>query len=231
MGLIPAAFAAGATAYFLRPAAPPEPAPEQVSAAGATAPGGARAGGAHAPSSGRVVESSARAGAPGTAGPGGETGLWAYPLQNIKNTVTSCYGVRKLPTEEAPRMHKGLDLRAREEVHVAAIGPGRITHAGPARGYGNLVLIQHLGGWESRYAHLSSVRVRKGQIVPKGHALGYVGMTGHTFGPHLHFEVKKHGRLVDPLPLLLCTGRPVQHDCGPVPPVCPKASTVQPVDP
>ena len=79
---------------------------------------------------------------------------------------------------------------------------GTVTPAGPAGTYGNLVVMRHADGSETRYAHLATVAVRPGDRLDAGQPLGTVGATGRVTGPHLHFEVRVGGRAVDPEPLL-----------------------------
>jgi len=81
---------------------------------------------------------------------------------------------------------------------VQASGGGTIVHAGPAGTYGNLVVIDHGGGLETRYAHLDRIDVAKGQAITPGQTLGTVGATGRVTGPHLHFEVRRDGQPIDP---------------------------------
>jgi len=131
----------------------------------------------------------------------------------VPGAPSSPFGRRTDPIDGDPRFHAGVDLSAPEGTPVGATAPGRVRFAGPAGGYGNLVIVdhgEHDGGVESRYAHLASVAVRPGQRVAAGETVGAVGMTGRATGPHLHFEVRDGGRPVDPLgarsPLKFSTG-------------------------
>jgi murein DD-endopeptidase MepM/ murein hydrolase activator NlpD len=102
------------------------------------------------------------------------------------------------------RMHTGVDFPVPAGTRVAAAGRGVTTFAGwSSGGYGNLVVIRHRLGFESWYAHLSSVTSWPGERVVGGTRIGYVGSTGHATGPHLHFEVRVGGQPIDPLPRLL----------------------------
>ena len=102
------------------------------------------------------------------------------------------------------RMHTGIDFAAPMGTRVGAGGRGTVSYAGwNSGGYGNLVVIQHRLGFESWYAHLSSIAVRSGQAVSGGSRVGYVGSTGRSTGPHLHFEVRSGGSPINPLPYLL----------------------------
>ena len=102
------------------------------------------------------------------------------------------------------RPHHGLDFPAPTGTAVTAGGVGVVRSAGwNAFGYGNVVVVSHRLGFESWYAHLSSIAVVPGQTVSGGVLVGRVGSTGQSTGPHLHFEVRQNGTPVDPLPLLL----------------------------
>jgi murein DD-endopeptidase MepM/ murein hydrolase activator NlpD len=98
------------------------------------------------------------------------------------------------------RFHTGLDYRASTGTPVSSAAAGRVTHAGwSTGGWGYLVGVAHAGGTETFYAHLSRVSVRVGQRVAVGQRVGTVGSSGHSTGPHLHFEVHVRGAAVDPL--------------------------------
>jgi peptidoglycan hydrolase-like protein with peptidoglycan-binding domain len=102
------------------------------------------------------------------------------------------------------RMHTGLDFPASSGSAVGAAGRGTVKFAGwNTGGYGYLIVITHRLGYESWYAHLSRIYVSPGQYVVGGNRIGAVGSTGHSTGPHLHFEVRHNGRPVDPTPMLL----------------------------
>ena len=114
--------------------------------------------------------------------------VWPVP-----GPVTSPYGMRW------GRMHEGIDIAAPMGAPVRAAAAGQVIYAGWMGGYGNLVVIDHGGGLATAYAHLSSIAVSLGQAVSQGDLVGAVGSTGHSFGPHLHFEVRVNGAAVDPL--------------------------------
>jgi peptidoglycan hydrolase-like protein with peptidoglycan-binding domain len=109
------------------------------------------------------------------------------------------------------RFHAGIDLPAAPRAPVMAAGAGCVVWAGWRRGgWGKLVTIAHTRGVRSMYAHLSRVEVRLGECVPAGARIGLVGTTGHSSGPHLHFELRLHGAAIDPLTALPAAGsRPV----------------------
>jgi murein DD-endopeptidase MepM/ murein hydrolase activator NlpD len=101
-------------------------------------------------------------------------------------------------------LHSGIDFPAPEGTPVGAAGVGSVIFAGyNSGGYGNLVVVQHRLGYTSWYAHLSSIAVSSGQAVNGGTRIGYVGSTGNSTGPHLHFEVRRYDTPIDPAPLLL----------------------------
>jgi murein DD-endopeptidase MepM/ murein hydrolase activator NlpD len=116
--------------------------------------------------------------------------------------ATSGYGERIDPIHHTAGMHPGQDLAAPTGTRVGAARGGEVVHAGPAGTYGNLVILRHEDGFETRYAHLSEVHVKKGDHVDTGQDVGAVGTTGHSTGPHLHFEIRKEGKALDPKPYL-----------------------------
>jgi murein DD-endopeptidase MepM/ murein hydrolase activator NlpD len=97
------------------------------------------------------------------------------------------------------RMHEGLDLGAAYGTPIAAAAAGVVIYAGWEGGYGNLTVIDHGGGLATAYGHQSRIAVSVGQSVAQGEIIGNVGSTGHSTGPHLHFEVRVNGQAVDPL--------------------------------
>jgi murein DD-endopeptidase MepM/ murein hydrolase activator NlpD len=111
----------------------------------------------------------------------------------VSGPVVSPFGIRW------GRMHTGIDIGVAYGTPIHAAASGRVIYAGWMDGYGNLVFIDHGGGISTGYAHQSSIAVSNGQTVTQGQVIGYVGCTGHCFGPHLHFEVRVNGAPVDPL--------------------------------
>jgi murein DD-endopeptidase MepM/ murein hydrolase activator NlpD len=97
------------------------------------------------------------------------------------------------------RMHEGIDLGAAYGTPIGAAAAGTVIYAGWLGGYGNLTVIDHGGGIATAYGHQSRIAVSVGQQVARGEIIGYVGSTGHSTGPHLHFEVRVNGQAVDPL--------------------------------
>ena len=97
------------------------------------------------------------------------------------------------------RMHSGVDMRARYGEPIYAAADGRVTFSGRHGGHGNYVKLRHSGGLESGYAHMSRIAARSGQTVRRGQIIGYVGSTGLSTGPHLHYELYRGGRAINPL--------------------------------
>jgi murein DD-endopeptidase MepM/ murein hydrolase activator NlpD len=120
----------------------------------------------------------------------------------VAGRASSGYGARFDPIQHKEINHPGFDLAAPTGTTVDAAASGTVTHAGPAGTYGNLVIIKHADGVETRYAHLSATSVKEGDHVDAGQPIGAVGTTGYSTGPHLHFEVRKDGKPIDPAPLL-----------------------------
>jgi murein DD-endopeptidase MepM/ murein hydrolase activator NlpD len=116
--------------------------------------------------------------------------------------VTSAFGLRRDPLDGTRRQHDGVDLDAPAGSTIRSLQPGVVTFAGEARGYGNLVIVDHGEGLETRYAHCDRLDVAVGQRVGGGEALATVGATGRATGPHLHLEVRRDGAPTDPLPWL-----------------------------
>ncbi|MEX1256243.1 MAG: M23 family metallopeptidase [Gemmatimonadota bacterium] len=122
------------------------------------------------------------------------------PRIPVESAVTSPFGVRW--SGVLPRVHRGVDLRAAQGTPVHPMASGRVRFAGWMEGYGNVVWLDHPGGVLSAYAHLSEIHVTQGAPVEEGALLGLSGSTGTVSGPHLHFEVWKGGRPVDPIAYL-----------------------------
>ena len=112
--------------------------------------------------------------------------------------VSSGFGTRVHPILGEVRMHTGLDYAAGTGVPIKASGSGIVIWAGPRGGYGNAVIIDHRNGLATLYAHQSRVNARVGQKVSTGQVVGFVGQTGMSTGPHLHFEVREMGAPIDP---------------------------------
>ena len=129
----------------------------------------------------------------------GAPGSFSWP---VSGTITSPFGWRPNPFGGSPDFHPGLDIAAPSGTTVTAAAGGTVILAQWYGGYGNFILIDHGGGVASGYGHLSAIYVSVGQQVQRGQAIGAVGSTGHSTGPHLHFEVRIAGKPVDPAPRL-----------------------------
>jgi len=112
--------------------------------------------------------------------------------------LTSTFGLRTDPIEGGTRIHAGIDIAGRLGTPVRASADGVVSFAGSAGGYGSLVRLDHGGGLQSRYGHLSRIFASAGESVRRGDVIGLMGSTGHSTGSHLHFEVRLHGRPLDP---------------------------------
>ncbi|MCQ2030225.1 M23 family metallopeptidase [Stutzerimonas zhaodongensis] len=110
----------------------------------------------------------------------------------------SPFGNRIDPFRKQPAFHSGVDFSLRSGADVRAAAGGRVRFAGYRGAYGNLVEVDHGNGLVTRYAHLSKILVRSGDVITPEHKIGAVGSTGRSTGPHLHFEVLHKGRFVDP---------------------------------
>jgi len=113
--------------------------------------------------------------------------------------LASGFGMRMHPILKIGKMHAGLDFAAHIGTPVYATGDGKIKLAGRDGGYGNAVIISHGYGYETLYAHMSKIKARRGQSVKRGDIIGYVGSTGLSTGPHLHYEIHKDGKPIDPV--------------------------------
>jgi len=112
--------------------------------------------------------------------------------------VTSPFGYRADPFLGRLALHTGVDLLQAYGAEIRATAAGRVIHAGPMGGYGTMVEIDHGNGLTTRYAHMSELMVEEGETVAEGTALGRIGTTGRSTGPHLHYEVRVDGEPVDP---------------------------------
>ncbi|SDI42491.1 Murein DD-endopeptidase MepM and murein hydrolase activator NlpD, contain LysM domain [Ferrimonas sediminum] len=115
-----------------------------------------------------------------------------------KGWQSSDYGMRNDPFTGRPAMHKGIDFAGTEGGDVVATGAGVVTYSGEMFGYGNLVEIDHGNGLKTRYGHNKSLLVKAGQVVSKGDVVAELGNTGRSTGPHVHYEVLRNDRQVDP---------------------------------
>lgn len=120
----------------------------------------------------------------------------ARPLKNAR--ISSHFGPRVDPFLKRLAMHTGMDFKAPYGSRVYAAAPGTVTHAARKGGYGKLVEIRHAGGYVTRYAHLSKMQVAEGDHIVAGDVIGNIGSTGRSTGPHLHYEIRKADKPVDP---------------------------------
>ena len=123
------------------------------------------------------------------------------PVANADLTrIASGYGWRIDPIYKTKKMHWGLDFTAETGTNVYATGNGVVKEIEQKRwGYGNSVIIDHGFGYTTRYAHLSAFKVKKGDKVVRGQVIGLVGSTGKSTAPHLHYEIEKNGKKIDPI--------------------------------
>ncbi len=128
------------------------------------------------------------------------------------SSITSRFGLRRHPVLEYVRAHQGVDYGAPMNTAIWAMGDGRVEFVGKRGGYGNVVIVQHSNGFESRYAHLNGFArgLRRGAHVSQKQVVGYLGMTGLATGPHLHFEVLKNGRHINPLQVSVPPAPPIE---------------------
>jgi murein DD-endopeptidase MepM/ murein hydrolase activator NlpD len=122
------------------------------------------------------------------------------PRWPVEGPITSAYGLRFRGI--MPGLHRGVDIRVPDGTEIRAMSRGRVRFAGTMGGYGNVVWLDHPGGVITVYGHLSTIRVRTGEPVRGRQVIGLSGRSGNVTGPHLHFEIWRHGREVDPVPFL-----------------------------
>ncbi len=128
--------------------------------------------------------------------------------------ITSGFGYRRHPILGRMILHAGVDYGAPRGTAILAAGNGTVESVGPHSGYGNLIVVKHTNGYETYYAHQSRFAdgIRPGVRVRQGQVIGYVGSTGLSTGPHLHFEIRVNGTPVDPLRVRLPRGRVLEND-------------------
>lgn len=121
----------------------------------------------------------------------------------IDGFITSRFGARPSPFTGRGEFHKGLDISAKTGTIIRSPGKATVTFSGVDGAYGNSAMLDHGGGITTRYAHMQRIAVKEGQIVRRGDIVGFVGSTGRSSGPHLHYEVRLNGVNVDPMRYIL----------------------------
>ncbi|MGB7292417.1 MAG: M23 family metallopeptidase [Thermodesulfobacteriota bacterium] len=124
----------------------------------------------------------------------------SYPLGRpmIQTAIRSGFGYRKDPFKSRPAFHSGIDFEAKPRQPVFATADGLVQRAGWYYSYGNTVIIKHENGYETLYGHLTRVDVKEGQRVKSGDLIGNAGSTGRSTGTHLHYEIIKNGKKLNP---------------------------------
>ena len=125
-----------------------------------------------------------------------ESWLSGRPIE--KGWISSHYGKRTDPFTGKLAMHNGIDFAGKEGSNVVAVAAGVVTWSGPRSGYGQMVEVSHGDGFVTRYSHNKQNLVQPGEVVRKGQPIALMGSTGRSTGAHVHYEVYKHGRSVDP---------------------------------
>jgi murein DD-endopeptidase MepM/ murein hydrolase activator NlpD len=138
-------------------------------------------------------------------------------IQPISNNdlkrLSSYYGYRIDPFYKVKKFHEGVDFSAPTGTEIYATGNGTVVDCGRSRGgYGNVIIIDHGFGYKTRYAHMHSFEVKEGQKVTRGQVIGTVGNTGKSTSPHLHYEVWKNNRRINPINYFFNDITPEQYD-------------------
>lgn len=115
-----------------------------------------------------------------------------------KGWISSPYGTRKDPFTGKKAFHRGVDIAGKKGSDVFAVAAGVVTEAGKKSGYGYLVEIRHADGYVTRYGHNSEITVKTGDLVSKGQVIGKMGSSGRSTGPHVHFEIARNGKSINP---------------------------------
>jgi peptidoglycan hydrolase FlgJ len=140
---------------------------------------------------------------PLTTGAGVRTAMGSVSLHlPIRGSIRSEFGPRRDPINGRPRFHQGVDIAATRGTPIEAAAAGTVVFAGRNKGYGNMVMIEHADGRRTLYAHAERLFVHAGDTVTGGQTIAAVGSTGHSTGPHLHFEVREGNRALNPLSVL-----------------------------
>lgn len=120
----------------------------------------------------------------------------------VRGKIRSEFGMRHDPINGRMRFHQGIDIAAVRGTPIEAAAAGTVVFAGRNKGYGNMVMVEHADGRRTLYAHAQSLFVKAGDTVAAGQAIAAVGSTGHSTGPHLHFEIRESNHSVNPLTAL-----------------------------
>ena len=142
-----------------------------------------------------------------------ESMLLARPVKHAR--ISSRFTKRRYhPILKRWKAHLGIDYAARRGTPIVAAANGRISYAARMGSYGKLIKIRHKDGYETRYAHMKNFRrgMRKGKKVHKGQIIGYIGTTGRSTGPHLHFELRKNGRAINPAKRIQLTTKKLKRE-------------------
>ena len=135
------------------------------------------------------------------------------PVSNRDLTrIASGFGLRMHPIYKIVKMHKGMDFTAPIGTEIYATGDGVVERLGWVGGYGKTIMINHGFGYKTRYAHCSKYKCRKGQKVKRGDLIGFVGNTGQSTGPHLHYEVFKNKKQINPVNFFFNDLSPEEYD-------------------
>lgn len=125
------------------------------------------------------------------------------PLNPTKiKRFSSAFGERFHPIDKVKKRHYGLDISAPKDVPVHVSAGGKVTFTGYSSGYGKYIIVSHKYGFTTKYAHLNEILTKENAIVSKGDIIGRVGSTGKSTGAHLHYEVIKNNKHIDPYPLV-----------------------------
>ncbi|MGB1614403.1 MAG: M23 family metallopeptidase, partial [Candidatus Puniceispirillaceae bacterium] len=135
--------------------------------------------------------------------------LMRTPINGAR--ISSGFGMRRHPTKGYNAMHRGVDFAVPKGTPILAAGSGHIDMAGWNGSYGKYIRIRHNSTYDTAYAHLSgfAAGIRRGTAIEQGQVIGYVGSTGRSTGPHLHYEIMVNNRKVNPLTVKLPTGKSV----------------------
>ena len=119
-------------------------------------------------------------------------------VQKFGNEISSHFGMRHHPISNTTKFHQGVDIKMTTGTKISSPHAGKVIFAGKKGGYGNFIEIDHGKGITTAYAHLSKIDVKKGDFINENELIGKSGSTGRSTGPHLHFEVKKDGKAINP---------------------------------